>query len=456
MENITFMVENIVSTVNSFLWDFALLFLLCGTGIFYTFQLKFIQVRKFKEGWKMLFGNFSLHGSNDGKGLSSFQALTTAIAAQVGTGNIAGAATAIAAGGPGAIFWMWLSAFFGMATIYAEAVMAQVTREEKNGSIVGGPVYYIKYIYKGKFGKFLAVFFSVAVILALGFMGNMVQANSIGSSFKNAFGISPVVTGIVIAVISGVIFIGGIKRIARVTEKVVPVMAVLYVFGCVIILAMHPASLVQAVRDIFVGAFQPQAVGGGLLGVSVQKAIRFGVARGLFSNEAGMGSTPHAHATADVAHPGEQGILAFMGVFIDTFVVLTCTALVIIASGLYTNGETAAVLAQSAFNASLGNAGNVFIALCMLFFAFTTIVGWYYFGEVNVRTLFGEKAVKIYAVIVVICVAAGSMLKVDLVWNMSDMFNGLMVLPNLIALLPCVGVVKKISKEYDLRKKKEK
>ena len=193
MENLTVVVEQIVATVNSFLWDFALLFLLCGTGIFYTFSLKFIQVRKFKEGWKKLFGNFSLHGKNEGKGLSSFQALTTAIAAQVGTGNIAGAATAIAAGGPGAIFWMWLSAFFGMATIYAEAVMAQVTREEKNGTVVGGPVYYIKHIFKGKFGGFLATFFSVAVILALGFMGNMVQANSIGSSFKNAFGVSPVI-----------------------------------------------------------------------------------------------------------------------------------------------------------------------------------------------------------------------------------------------------------------------
>ena len=453
MENLTVVVEQIVATVNSFLWDFALLFLLCGTGIFYTFSLKFIQVRKFKEGWKMLFGNFSLHGKNEGKGLSSFQALTTAIAAQVGTGNIAGAATAIAAGGPGAIFWMWLSAFFGMATIYAEAVMAQVTREEKNGVVVGGPVYYIKHVFKGGFGKFLAGFFSVAVILALGFMGNMVQANSIGSSFKNAFGISPVVTGIAIAIIAGIIFIGGIKRIARFTEKIVPIMAILYVLGCVVILVMNPAGLVQAVRDIFVGAFSPQAVGGGLLGVSVQKAIRFGVARGLFSNEAGMGSTPHAHATADVANPCEQGIVAFMGVFIDTFVVLTCTALVIISSGLYTNGETAAALAQSAFNASLGNAGNVFIALCMLFFAFTTIVGWYYFGEVNVRSLFGEKAVKAYAVIVVICVAVGATLKVDLVWNMSDMFNGLMVLPNLIALIPCVGIVKKLTKEYDAKKK---
>ena len=452
METFMMFLEEIVASVNSFLWDFALLFLLCGTGIFYTFSLKFIQVRKFKAGLKMLFGSFSLHGSNEGKGLSSFQALTTAIAAQVGTGNIAGAATAIAAGGPGAIFWMWMSAFFGMATIYAEAVMAQVTREEKNGHVVGGPIYYIRHVFKGGFGKFLAGFFSVAVILALGFMGNMVQSNSIGSSFETAFGVSPMVTGIIIAVIAGIIFIGGIKRIARFTEKVVPIMALLYIIGCIIILAMNPAALVQAIADIFVGAFSPQAVGGGLIGVTVQKAMRYGVARGLFSNEAGMGSTPHAHATADVDHPSEQGILAFMGVFIDTFVVLTLTALVIVSSGLYTNGETAAALAQSAFNASLGNLGNIFIAVCMLFFAFTTIVGWYYFGEVNVRALFGEKMVKVYAVIVVIFVALGANLKVDLVWNMSDMFNGLMVLPNLIALIPCVGLVRKLTKEYESKK----
>lgn len=449
METFMIFLEEMVASVNSFLWDFALLFLLCGTGIFYTFSLKFIQVRKFKAGLKMLFGSFSLHGSSDGKGLSSFQALTTAIAAQVGTGNIAGAATAIAAGGPGAIFWMWMSAFFGMATIYAEAVMAQVTREEKNGHVVGGPIYYIRHVFKGGFGKFLAGFFSVAVILALGFMGNMVQSNSIGSSFQTAFGVSPVVTGIVIAIIAGIIFIGGIKRIARFTEKVVPIMALLYIIGCIIILAMDPAALVQAIRDIFVGAFSPQAVGGGLIGVTVQKAMRYGVARGLFSNEAGMGSTPHAHAIADVDHPSEQGIVAFMGVFIDTFVVLTLTALVIVSSGLYTSGETAAALAQSAFNASLGNVGNIFIAVCMLFFAFTTIVGWYYFGEVNVRSLFGEKMVKVYAVIVVLCVAVGATLKVDLVWNMSDMFNGLMVLPNLIALIPCVGLVRKLTKEYE-------
>ena len=438
-----------VDVVNKILWDYALLFLLVGTGVFYTFQLKFIQVRKFSKGMKLLFGNFSLKGAKNEKGLSSFQALTTAIAAQVGTGNIAGAATAIAAGGPGAIFWMWIAAFFGMATIYAEAVMAQYTRVEKDGNYVGGPIYYIKHIFKGKFGSFLATFFSVAVILALGFMGNMVQSNSIGSAFGTAFGIHPLAVGIVCAVIAGFIFIGGIKRIASFTEKVVPIMAILYVLGCLVILVMNPAGFVNAVKQIFVGAFAPNAVLGGALGVTVQKAMRYGVARGLFSNEAGMGSTPHAHATAEVAHPSDQGLVAMMGVFIDTFIILNMTAFVILSTGVLGNGETGSVLAQSAFNAGLGSFGPMFIAFCMLFFAFTTIVGWYYFGEVNVRALFGEKAVKVYAVIVVLCVAVGSALKVDLVWNMSDMFNGLMVLPNLIALVPCFGIVKRLTKEYE-------
>ena len=408
-------IAKIVDLVNTFLWDYALLALLLGAGIIFTFRLKFIQVRKFGEGMRSLFGNFSLHGGKSEEGLSSFQALTTAIAAQVGTGNIAGAATAIASGGPGSIFWMWVSAFFGMATIYAEAVMAQHTRKVENGTVVGGPVYYIKYIFKGGFGKFLAGFFSVAIILALGFMGNMVQSNSIGVAFNNAFHVPTIAVGIFVAIVAAIIFIGGINRIGT------------------------------ALKDIFVGAFSPQSIAGGMLGVTVQKAMRFGVARGLFSNEAGMGSTPHAHATAKVSNPCEQGIIAMMGVFIDTFIILTMTALVILSTGVLGNGQTGAELAQSAFNVGFGDFGNIFIAICMLFFAFTTIIGWYYFGEVNVRHLFGNKAVKVYAVIVVIF---GSTLKVDLVWNMADMFNGLMVLPNLIALLACMKVVTSISKEH--------
>ena len=442
-------VHAIVNWLNMILWDYALLFLLLGTGVFFTFRLNFIQVRKFKAGMKALFGSVSLRGSKNGKGLSSFQALATAIAAQVGTGNIAGAATAIAAGGPGAIFWMWVSAFFGMATIYGEAIMAQHTREEKNGVYQGGPIYYIRFAFKGRFGTFLRTFFSAAIILALGFMGNMVQSNSISAAFETAFGASKLLVGALSALVAGFIFIGGIKRIASFTEKVVPLMAALYVAGCAVILVMRPAALLDSFRQIFVGAFSPASVMGGALGVTVQKAMRYGVARGLFSNEAGMGSTPHAHATAEVKHPTDQGVIAMMGVFIDTFVILTMTALVIISTGSLSSGLSGTALAQSAFSIGFGAFGNAFIALCMLFFAFTTIIGWYYFGEVNVRSLLGRRAVKPYAVLVVLCIIVGSVLKVDLVWNMSDMFNGLMVLPNLIALLACTGTIVSLTRESE-------
>ena len=286
----------------------------------------------------------------------------------------------------------------------------------------------------------------LALILALGFMGNMVQSNSIGSAFKNAFGIHPFVTGVVVAVIAGFIFLGGIKRLASVTEKLVPVMAAFYIVGCLIIIAINHETVGTAFQQIFVLAFQPQAMAGGVAGVTVRQAMRYGIARGLFSNEAGMGSTPHAHALAKVEKPEDQGYIAMIGVFIDTFIVLTLTALVILTSGMLGSGETATTLAQMAFNQAFGSFGNIFVAICMLFFAFSTIIGWYFFGEVNIRALFGRKAVPVYGCIVVLFVLVGSVLKVDLVWNLSDLFNGLMALPNLIALLALSGLVSRISR----------
>lgn len=448
--------HQIVTAVNTVLWNYLLLFVLVGTGVYFTLRLKFVQIRRFNLGLKKMFGNFSLHGGKHNDGLTSFQALATAIAAQVGTGNIAGAATAIASGGPGAIFWMWLSAFFGMSTIYAEAVVAQASKRTVDGKVVGGPAYYIMDSIKGKFGKILAGFFSVSIILALGFMGNMVQSNSIGDAFHSAFGVNSLIVGIVCAFIAGFIFIGGIQRIASVTEKLVPIMALLYVVGCIAILVMcGGAAVVEAFRVIFVSAFSPESVAGGVLGVTVQQAIRYGVARGLFSNEAGMGSTPHAHAVAKVKHPADQGVIAMMGVFIDTFIILTMTALVIVATGAYSIEKTGSALTQYAFDLHFGHYGMIFIAICMFFFAFTTIIGWYFFGEINVRRLFGDGAVKIYAVIVVAFVVLGSTLKVQMVWDASDMFNGLMVLPNLIGLLASSGVIIKLSKEYDKIQKGE-
>ena len=439
----------LVSDISGFVWNNLLLYLLVLTGVLFSIRTRFVQVRHLGTGFKRMFGSFSLNGKKaDHEGMSSFQALTTAIAAQVGTGNITGCATALASGGPGAIFWMWLSAFFGMSTIYGEAVLAQKYKTVgKDGHVTGGPIYYIKARFKGGFGTFLAGFFSIAIIFALGFAGNMVQSNSIGDSFHNAFGISPLIVGVICAAIAAFIFLGGVKRIASVTEKLVPVMALFYILGCIVILCINHAALIESIKSIFIGAFQPQALAGGIAGVTVKEAMRYGVARGLFSNEAGMGSTPHAHALAKVKKPQDQGIIAMVGVFIDTFIILTLTALVILTSGALSTGATGSVLAQTAFNQAFGQFGSVFIAICMLFFAFSTIIGWYFFGEVNVKALFGKKAVKIYAALVVVCVILGSSLKVDLVWNLSDLFNGLMVVPNLIALIALSGVVAKMSHE---------
>ena len=453
---------NLVSQISDFVWNGLLLYLLVGTGIIFSFRTRFVQVRKFGAGFKRLFGSVNLNGEKaDHEGMSSFQAVTTAIAAQVGTGNITGCATALFSGGPGAIFWMWLSAFFGMSTIYGEAVLAQKYKtKDENGHVTGGPIYYIRAIFKGKFGKFLAGFFSIAIIFALGFTGNMVQANSISDAFSTAFHIPKWVIGIVIAAVAGFIFLGGIRRIASFTEKIVPIMAVFYVVGCVIILIINHAALLGAIKSIFVCAFNPQAILGGAVGISVREAMRYGVARGLFSNEAGMGSTPHAHALAKVKNPEDQGMVAMISVFIDTFVVLTLTALVILSSGMLQPGVDGAPqgtqLAQAAFSSAFGSFGNIFVAICMLFFAFSTIIGWYFFGEVNFKAMFGAKAVKVYAVIVVICVMIGSLLKVNLVWNLSDLFNALMVFPNLIALLALSGVVAKVCREADRRHREEK
>ena len=428
---------NLVEVVNNYLWNYVLLFLLVGTGVYFSVRLRFIQVRKLGAGLKHTFGGLTLHGEKaDHEGMSSFQALATAVAAQVGTGNIAGAATAIVSGGPGAIFWMWVSAFFGMATNYTEAVLAQKYRStDEKGKVVGGPVYYIKAAFPNGFGKFLAGFFSVAIILALGFMGNMVQSNSISDAMFTAFGVPKVVVGILVALVAGFIFLGGVQRIVSVTEKLVPVMALLYIGGSLIVLACNWRSLPGVIASIFVAAFDPAAVLGGAAGITVQKAMRFGVARGLFANEAGMGSTPHAHALAKVEKPQDQGITAMIGVFLTTFVILTLTALVILSTGAAASGLTGAALSQYAFATVFGKAGNVFIALCMLFFAFSTIVGWYLFGQMNVKVLLGERAVKPYALLVVMFIAAGACLKVQLVWDTADLFNGLMVLPNLLALL---------------------
>ena len=443
-------INDLVLKVNDVLTGSVLIIALVGIGLLFTFKLGFIQIRGFKDGWNRTFGGlFSKKGDAGKDGMSSFQALATAIAAQVGTGNIAGAATAIAVGGPGAIFWMWISAFLGMSTIFAEAVMAQKFKQvSDDGTVTGGPVYYIRGAFKGTFGKVLAAIFAVLIIFALGFMGNAVQSNSIAASWNTAFGIPKIAMGIFIAVVSLFVFTGGMKRIAKVTELIVPIMAAFYIVGSLIVIFANVTAIPAAFHDIIVGAFKPAAVAGGAMGATLKLAVQKGVARGLFSNEAGMGSTPHAHAVAKVNHPVEQGFVAMIGVFIDTFVILNLTALVIITTGSRTTGFTGAQLSQYAFSTLYGKFGEIFIAICMLFFAFSTIIGWYFFGEANIRYLFGAKAVKIYSIMVCICVALGSLQEVDLVWNMADCFNSMMVIPNAIALVALSGLVKKTHDDY--------
>lgn len=443
-------INDLVLKVNDVLTGSVLIIALVGIGLLFTFKLGFIQIRGFKDGWNRTFGGlFSKKGDAGKDGMSSFQALATAIAAQVGTGNIAGAATAIAVGGPGAIFWMWISAFLGMSTIFAEAVMAQKFKQvSDDGTVTGGPVYYIRGAFKGTFGKVLAAIFAVLIIFALGFMGNAVQSNSIAASWNTAFGIPKIAMGIFVAVVSLFVFTGGMKRIAKVTELIVPIMAAFYIVGSLIVIFANVTAIPAAFHDIIVGAFKPSAVAGGAMGATLKLAVQKGVARGLFSNEAGMGSTPHAHAVAKVKHPVEQGFVAMIGVFIDTFVILNLTALVIITTGSRTTGLTGAQLSQYAFSTLYGKFGEIFIAICMLFFAFSTIIGWYFFGEANIRYLFGAKAVKIYSIIVCICVALGSLQEVELVWNMADCFNSMMVIPNAIALVALSGLVKKTHDDY--------
>ena len=449
------MLLSIVQTINSYLSDYILVILLISVGLWFTIKTRFVQIRCFGEGMRKVFGNLSLNGKKHHSGMSSFQALATAIAAQVGTGNIVGASGAILTGGPGAIFWMWIIAFFGMATIYAEATLAQQTRKtDQNGRIQGGPVYYITTAFKGRFGRFLAGFFAVAIILALGFFGCMVQSNSIGSTFETAFGIPSWVVGIVLVIICGVIFLGGVRRLASVTEKIVPVMAALFLLGGLVVLISRIQYVPATIGMIFKYAFQPQAIIGGGIGYALKTAISQGAKRGLFSNEAGMGSTPHAHALANVKAPHDQGVVAMIGVFIDTFVVLTLNALVIIctlytsdgilAAGTIPDTITKANLAQTAFGSVFGaNAGAMFVAVCLFFFAFSTVLSWNLFGKINMSYLFGEKSTKIYTVIALVFIFLGTVASNDLVWELSDMFNQLMVIPNAIALFALTGMVVK-------------
>ena len=446
-----------IVAINSFLSNNILLIALLGCGIFYTIYSKGVQFRKLGAAFKQTFGGvFSKEKKSEDEGVSSFQALAVAIAAQVGTGNVAWVATAIMAGGPGAIFWMWLAAILGMATIYAEAVLAQKFREKDDeGNFVGGPAYYIKNGIGPKhpgLAKVMSTAFAILIVIALGFVGNIVQSNSIATSVVAATGgkLNPIIVGIVVAVLAGGVFIGGIKRIANFAQLVVPFMALVYIIAAIIMMVKFHDQIVPAFKLIFEAAFNPEAALGGALGITIKMAASKGVGRGLFSNEAGMGSTPHAHATAQVAHPVLQGYTAMVGVFIDTIVICTVTALMILVTGAWTDKSlNGPLVTQKAFTLAFGTKGTILLAVALGFFAFTTIVGWYYFGETNIRFLFGQKGLWPYRILVLLCIIAGSLQEVDLVWNTADLTNSLMVIPNIIAIIMLHKHVKNMTLHYE-------
>ena len=454
------MLSALVGAVNLVLWDYLLIYALLGIGLFFTIYLGAPQVTKLGAGFKSVFGGLFAKkdpADKDHKSLSQFQALAVAVSAQIGTGNVAGVATAITAGGPGAVFWMWFSAVLGMSTIFAEALLAQKYRVVSHGKYIGGPAFYITHGLTPKIGRgaarFLSGFFSIALIIALGFIGNATQSNSIASAVTVAFDVPALAVGIGLAALPGLIIVGGVNRIANVAEFVVPFMAVIYIICAVVILFQFSDHISPMINHIFVAAFNPEAVLGGAAGIGMREAVRFGVARGLFSNEAGMGSTPHAHATADVNHPVQQGMAAFVGVFIDTILVCTATALIILLTDADKLGLQGAAVTQQAFVIAFGGFGSQLLAICLTFFAFTTIIGWYYFGESNIRFLFRGRHLGIYRTLVLAAIVLGTLGKVDLVWSLSDMFNGFMVIPNLIALFLLRKEIRAVYTDYLAQKK---
>ncbi|OZV11524.1 sodium:alanine symporter family protein [Tissierella sp. P1] len=449
------MFKELVGFVNTILWDYVLIFGLIGVGVFMTVRLRFPQfTRLFPALKKMIQGIMNKEEVEEGK-MTPFQALSTAVAAQVGTGNIVGVATAIAAGGPGAAFWMLISAFFGMATIFSESVLAQKYRETKDGELVGGPAYYIK---NGLKSKGLATFFSITCIIALGVVGIMVQSNSVAGSVSSAFGVPVIAVTIGLAIVVALILMGGMGRIASFAETVVPIMAGAYILGSLVIIFMNLGNFVPAVKSIFIGAFSPGAIGGGVLGITVQQTIRFGLARGLFSNEAGMGSTPHSHAVADAKHPAEQGFTAMIGVFISTFLICLSTVMVNLASGAYNGNipaaqmvEGATIMTQNGFAAGFGTFGGMFLSICLSFFSLTTIVGWYFFAESNVKNILSTNSITINAFkgIVLTALVIGTLIDPTFVWELADMSMGIMAVPNIIALVLLSKEVKFILDDYD-------
>ncbi len=441
--------ESIIAAINGVVWGPLMLVLILGVGLFLSIGLKLLPILKLGTGFKLMWSGRTTESGDEKEGeIPPFQALMTAMSATVGTGNIAGVATAIFLGGPGALFWMWITALIGMATKYSEAVLAVRYREtDENGQHVGGPMYYIKNGL-GKKWTWLGVLFAIFGACAGFGIGNTVQSNSVADVLQTNFSIPTWVSGLIMAALVGAVLIGGIKRIGHVAGALVPFMAISYLVAGLIVLAINSSMLPQALDLIFTHAFSPIAAQGGFAGAAVWAALRFGVARGVFSNEAGLGSAPIAHAAAQTHSPVRQGLVAMLGTFLDTLVICTITGLVIVSSGAWTGGESGAALTSQAFATALPSFGNYLVAIALAIFAFTTIIGWSFYGERCVEFLFGTKAVKPYRVAWIIAIPLGATLSLDFVWLVADTLNAMMAIPNLIALALLSPVVFKLTREY--------
>lgn len=458
MENFVKLISKANSLLNNFVWGPPMLVFLVGTGLLITIRINFISIKKIGYVLKnTLFKMFSKDDKGEGE-VSSFEAVATALAATVGTGNIAGVATAIASGGPGAVFWMWIAAIVGMATKFAEVVLSVNYREKtEDGRFLGGPMYYIKKGLNGSgFAKILAVLFAIFGSLAAFGIGDMVQSNSISSALKVTFGFDPLIVGIIVAILAGAVLIGGIKRIGQVTSMLVPFMAAFYIIGALIIIAINIKEIPSSFALIFRSAFNGQAAFGGFLGAGVSQAIRFGIARGVFTNEAGLGSSPIAHAAASTDHPVRQGLWGIFEVFTDTIVICSVTALAIISTGSWHSavdsaGETlsGAPLTIAAFTNGLpGDWGGPMVSIGLVLFAFSTILGWQYYGERCAEYIFGEKIIFPYKIIYLALTVIGATVELELLWGIADTLNGLMAIPNLIGIVALSGIVVKLTKEF--------
>jgi AGCS family alanine or glycine:cation symporter len=447
-------ITEMVGAINGVVWGVPMLILILGAGLFLTVGLRFLTIMKIPFGFSLLWKG-RIPG-NDAGDITPFNALMTSLSATIGTGNIAGVATAIFLGGPGAVFWMWMTALVGMGTKYAEAVCAVRFREkDENGNFVGGPMYYIQNG-MGENWRWLAITFALFAGIAGFGIGNMVQSNSIADALYTTFNIPHLYTGIIVALLVGAVLLGGIQRISQVAGALVPFMAALYILASIVVLAINANTIPAAFGLIFTHAFSPAAATGGFAGAAVWAAIRFGVARGVFSNEAGLGSAPIAHAAAKTKGPVSQGLVAMLGTFIDTLIVCTFTALAILSTGVWTSGATGAALTSAAFEAAFPGFGGVIIAVSLAIFAFTTIIGWSYYSERSLQYLFGTSIIMPFRAVWSLAAIVGATVKLGFIWLLADTLNAMMAIPNLVALIVLSPIVFAVTKEFfDTRGKSE-